>query len=98
MSNPTLWRRQESTYIMGCVRRHLPLEDIPRRSSSPRQPPCTMRFSSFTPIAVAGLLAGLGCDTTVKGRDAAAGQSPQPAQAHLAEVTIRLDAPNDGAP
>jgi hypothetical protein len=57
-----------------------------------------MRLSLFIPIAVAGLFAGLGCDTTVKGRDAAAGQSPQPAQVHLAEMTIRLDAPNDGAP
>jgi hypothetical protein len=57
-----------------------------------------MRLSSLTPIAVAGLLAGPGCDTTVKGRDAAAAQGPQAPQVHLAEVTVRLDAPNDGAP
>jgi len=51
-----------------------------------------MRFQSSLPLAVACVatsFVGLGCDTPTKGRDAAA-------PAKVAEMTVRVDAPNAG--
>jgi hypothetical protein len=51
-----------------------------------------MRFQRHVSLLAVGFLAALGCETPTR-PDAAAPSSPQ-----IAELTVRLDAPNDGAP
>jgi hypothetical protein len=50
-----------------------------------------MRFSSSLLLAMAPLFVAAACESPPKGRDAAA-------QSKVAEMTVRVDAPNDGTP
>jgi hypothetical protein len=54
-----------------------------------------MRLSA-SPVILIALLAGVGCDSTPRGRDASAAGQP-PAQRQT-EIAVRVDAPNGGSP